>query len=222
MIAIILQILNNFLGKGLTNPKAAPITSIPLEEQNLPVTPDSSKPKESNMGIDWSNPKAKISKYFTVHEACFLPSWGVLHIPTEEEKANILKTAQKMDLVREFLGESITVSVWLRPKSCNCNNPKFNGQDYNTWLYNNVVWKNLTPEAKALKKVPNSPHRTGDAVDWILTGKNTNEACDIVRSKLLPKLEEFGVRMEDVSHFSKRNWVHIDTRQVVNKRYFKP
>ena len=41
------------------------------------------------------NLDSKISKYFTWKEALLLPSWGICHEPTEEEKAAIIKMAKK-------------------------------------------------------------------------------------------------------------------------------
>lgn len=150
------------------------------------------------MSIDWSNPKSKISKYFTVKEALWLPSWGVMHMPSEEEKANILKHAVKMDLIREFLNAPINVHCWIRPV---LNNPssKYHGQDYNAFV----------------KGAKNSSHRVGLATDYSASGLN----CDDVRAKLEPKLEEWGLRMENLSG---SNWVHVDSAPVISTRYFKP
>ena len=54
--------------------------------------------------MDWTNPKTKISKYFTVHEATYLPSWKIYHTPSEAEKTEIVKLAQVMDIIRERIG----------------------------------------------------------------------------------------------------------------------
>jgi hypothetical protein len=92
--------------------------------------------------IDWRDPKAKISKYFTVKEACWLPTWGQMHIPNEEEKQNIVKMAQTMDLIREFIQHPITVICWIRPVAYN-SDPRIGG-------------------------APKSMHITGRAVDWTI------------------------------------------------------
>lgn len=148
--------------------------------------------------IDWTNPSAKISKYFTVKEACWLPSWSALHFPSEVEQKNILLLAEKMDKVREFIGRPIKITVWIRPI---LNNPKClqHGKDYNAFI----------------KGAKNSAHKDGRAVDWISVGRN----CDELRKILVPKLEEFDIRMEDLEG---ANWIHIDCAPVINKRYFKP
>ncbi len=123
-----------------------------------------------------------------------------------------------MDVIREFLGEPINVHVWMRPGVASCPGTPWDGKDYNRYIYETQVWKALSEEEKAKKQVPNSPHKSGEAVDWSVVNKKTAEACAEVREKLLPKLEEWGVRMEDI-HGS---WVHIDTKPVISKRFFKP
>lgn len=211
MWSILFKIIEALLSKQET-PKQTP-------EQKEPEPPSAPPPVLAPpTDVDWSNPDSKISKYFTVREATYLPSWKTSHIPTEQEKANILAIAQKMDLVREFLNEPILVHVWIRPGKASCPGTQWDGKDYNEWLYKNVIWKNLSDEEKAAKKVPNSPHKTGDAVDWSVKNKSTKEYCALVRQKLLPKLAEWDLRMEDIDG----SWVHLDCKPVVNKRFFKP
>jgi hypothetical protein len=88
--------------------------------------------------MNWKEPSGKVSKYFTVKECCWLPSWGKLHSPTEAEAANMQAMALKMDLVREILGKPINVHVWIRP-------PEYN---------------------KLIGGAPKSAHITGRAVDF--------------------------------------------------------
>jgi uncharacterized protein YcbK (DUF882 family) len=60
-----------------------------------------------------------------------------------------------------------------------------------------------------------SYHRIGAAVDFIVMGLD----CDDVRERLEPKLEEFGIRMEDKLY---SDWVHIDIgKPGVTGRFFK-
>jgi hypothetical protein len=149
-------------------------------------------------GIDWTDPKCMVSKYFTVRECLWLPSWQVMHIPSESEKANILKQAAKMDLIREFLGVPITVHCWIRPI---LNNPAsvHDKEDYNALV----------------KGARNSEHKVGLATDYDAHGLN----CDDVRTKLEPKLEEWGIRMERMPG---GKWIHNDCAPVVVYRYFNP
>ena len=63
-----------------------------------------------------------------------------------------------------------------------------------------------------------SHHMKGLAVDFV-SRRMTAEA---MRQKLLPKLEELGIRMEDNKHIGKGNWVHVDLGDVISKRFFKP
>lgn len=167
--------------------------------------------------IDWNDKKSKISKYFTIEEALYLPSWGVYHIPSEKEKENIIKTAEKMDKVREFIGKPINVNCWIRPTKANINKEiKINKN-------------NLTDTQKrALKDLNynlfigstsiNSAHIYGLAVDWACYAYMGVSGCKKLRDILEPKLEEFGIRMEDI----KGNWIHNDLYPVVKKRFYKP
>jgi len=187
--------LLNFLAtilKALLNPQKKEVKELPKEEP---------KKIENNMEIDWNNPEAKISKYFKVKEALLLPSWGILHIPSEEEKKNILEMAKKMDEIRELIGLPISVHCWGRPTSVNCPGSKFHGADYNAFV----------------KGSKTSAHRSFKAVDWSAKGKT----CDQSRAILEPKLEQLNIRME---YAPGTNWVHTDidpASKSGGRRYFK-
>lgn len=197
----------------------------PVEQIPVKIDP-SAQPIVST--IDWSNPKSKINTRFSVHEATWLPSWGIYHQPTEEQKAAIIEIAngisKAIDIVEQKAGKHIPVNVhaWMRPDKSICPGSKWDGQDYNRYIYETQVWKDLTAAQKAEKKVPLSPHRTGHAVDFHLSGFEGNSGCDQVRAILEPHLEELGLRMEDISKFSSRGWVHLDNMPVINKRFFIP
>lgn len=62
---------------------------------------------------------------------------------------------------------------------------------------------------------PQSAHLSGLACDFSVPGMS----CDKVRQLLLPKLEEWKCRMEDLPG---SNWVHLDLHPVVKTRFFKP
>jgi zinc D-Ala-D-Ala carboxypeptidase len=150
--------------------------------------------------IDWTNPEAKVSKFFTTAEVLWLPSWQVMHVPSEDEKNNILKQAAKMDLIREFLGTPIKIHSWIRPI---LNNPssEHHGQDYNAFV----------------KGAKNSAHKIGLATDW-----DAGEKCIDTINKILfaKKLEEFNLRMEN--NGPDPSWIHIDCAPVIVYRYFNP
>lgn len=151
--------------------------------------------------IDWNNPKSMLSTHFNVHETTYLPSWDIFHLPSEKEKDNILKMVEKMELVREYLGNPIHVHCWIRPKIVN--NPKshFNGKNYN----------------QAVRGAPGSAHCEGLATDFHVS----RMTCSEVRTVLLPKLEEFGIRMENINS---EGWVHLDCRNPLpgKSRFFRP
>ena len=138
--------------------------------------------------MDWSDPKVKISNHFTVKEACWLPSWGKLYMPSAQEQTNILKSAAVMDKIRDFLQKPTSIHCWIRPIAYN----------------------------KAIGGAPASMHICGLAVDW-----DCGENCDITRATLVPKLKEFGIRMEKKPGGP---WVHIDCKIVSleSERYFLP
>jgi Peptidase M15 len=157
--------------------------------------------KDKN-SIDWANPKSQISDHFTVHEATWLPTWGIYHIPSDSEKDNVLQTADKMESIRTFLGDNpVNVTCWMRPTSVNCPGNKMDGRNYNQLV------------GGAL----NSAHIVGLAVDFTVS----TITCDDVKFHLVSELENFQIRME------KRpgsNWTHIDLRQPLpgHSRYFIP
>lgn len=151
--------------------------------------------------VNWSNPSDKISKYFTVKEACWLPSWGIMHVPSEAEKANIMKMAAIMDVIREKVGKPISVHCWIRPTSVNCPGSAHHGGNYNLAIGSTAL---------------HSAHIIGKAVDW-----DCGTNCDDVRTLLAPQLEAMGLRMEKMPG---GNWVHNDCADVPpgGVRYFIP
>lgn len=146
------------------------------------------------MSIDWTDAKAKVSRYFTVKEALYLPSWN--RMATEAEmtditKTNLIQLFTKMDEIREVFGAAVNVHCALRPD-----------------LYNKQIGGAL-----------NSAHKYGMAVDFHIEGYS----CDEIREKILKLnlLATLKLRMEDLPGSS---WVHIDTRKPSSesKRFFKP
>lgn len=154
------------------------------------------------MEIIWTDPEFKISDFFTVKDALFLPSWGIYHTPSEQEKEEILKTAKFMDEVRVILGLPILVHCWMRPSKVVCEGSPYNGKDYNAFVKGSKA----------------SNHIKGLAVDWHLNGFESSEKCQEVREKLIPLLEKLNLRMED----RVGPWIHLDRDKVKSKRFFKP
>lgn len=205
----IIKAVMDFLGKNAPNEIAKPVDQIPVYID--PV-------------IDWSDPKSKISKIFTVHDATFLPSWGVHHQPTDDQKKAIVEIAKgiesALEVLEKALGRPVTISIhaWIRPEVAICPGSEWDGKDYNRYIYETQVWKDLTPEEKALKVVPKSPHRTGHAVDFHVIGFEKAEGCAKIRAILVPKLPELQLRMENIIG----GWVHLDNLPKGNEWFFKP
>lgn len=152
------------------------------------------------MSINWSDPKSLLTPHFTVHDALWLPSWQVYHVPSELEKANIIKQAEKLELVREYLEKPLIIHVWIRPVSVNAPNTQYHLKNYNA----------------AIGGAPGSAHIEGKATDW----NPVSMTCSEARTILEPKLEEFKIRMENIDG----NWVHTDMRDPLpnKKRFFRP
>lgn len=145
-------------------------------------------------------PKQKISKHFTLHEALWLPAWQVYHVPSAVEMEEIVKTAEKLDAIREHLGKPIIVHCWIRPSCVNVPNSKWDRRNYNSFVGG----------------APGSAHQEGKAVDF----HASSMVCDEIRYLLLTELKVLDIRMEN----NQGNWVHIDTRQPLpgKSRFFRP
>ena len=93
--------------------------------------------------------------------------------------------------------------VGIRPLSVNAPDTEFHGRNYNAHI------------GSRSKK---SAHIFGRGVDWHAAGYSTPKKCKSIRSDLLPMLEPWGVRMEDIDG----GWVHNDDYPVGNRRFFRP
>lgn len=213
----ILEVIFSIFGKisKKEEPKAEPVAAA------APVIPIPDVPKRD---IDWSNPKAKINDRFSVGEALTLPSWNVMHVPSEDEKRAIINIADGVSKAAEVIEKEIgkhayiNVHAFIRPEKANIPGSQWDGKDYNRYIYETQVWKDLTPEEKAKKTVPKSPHRTGRAIDFHIVGFEGKDGCAKIRKILEPQLDALQLRMEDISG----GWVHLDDMPVINKRFFKP
>ncbi len=64
----------------------------------------------------------KVSKYFTERESTVSATGERLkikNIPNQDEKDNILYTASRMDIIREYLGIPLIVLSWFRSEELN-------------------------------------------------------------------------------------------------------
>lgn len=146
------------------------------------------------MSIDWTNPKEKVSQFFTVKECLWLPQWSRMATEadglTDEVRVNLFNLCHKMDVIRDKLQGSINVHCCYRPAA-----------------YNELV-----------KGAKNSSHKFGQALDYSLAATNCDDVrATILKLDLLNKLE---LRMEKLPG---SNWVHLDTRAPgPGGRYFTP
>lgn len=88
-----------------------------------------------NAKIDWNNPKAKISKYFTVWEVTKSDPRRIPTVGSEVER-EILKLAIELDKIREDWGGVILVNSWYRPPVVN---RAVGGSPYSQHLYGRAV-----------------------------------------------------------------------------------
>jgi hypothetical protein len=153
------------------------------------------------MTPDWSNSESMISRHFSVHESLWLPVWR--REATEADglddqvKAQIVRLAEKLDVVRDRIEVSIVVHNWFRP-----------------FKYN-----------RECGGAPASGHMClgpWSAVDFsaALPGTSSRgQSCDRLRAMILPWLEELDLRLEN--NGPEAPWVHLDTKPVVLSRYFR-
>lgn len=217
---IIDQIIRAISAFKVSTPEQAPQITKVVQNEEKPAVQTPIVVQD----INWADPKSKINDRFSVSEALTLPSWGVMHVPSEDEKKAIKGIADKVAAITKEveaqLGKRLPINVhaFMRPDKANIPGSQWDGKDYNRYIYETQVWKNLTAEEKAKKKVPNSPHRTGHAIDFHFGGYEGKVKCAEMRKLLLPLIEKHGLRMEDMDG----SWIHLDDLPVVNKRFFKP
>lgn len=122
---------------------------------------------EAPTGIDWTNPDAPVSKYFSVSNCLYLHNWKRL-ATTEDgfDPDQLIALCEKLDMVREILGF---------PMNIHC---IFRSQAYN-------AAQNIKPEKDV--------HSMSIAADFDC---GPNLTIQQVKDILLPKLAELGIRME--------------------------
>ena len=146
------------------------------------------------MNLDWNDPNCKVSKYFTVKECLWLPSWNRMANDsdglTPQIKANLIALCGKLDIVRDYLNCPINVHCMYR-------SPK----------YSELVGGFSTDVHTG---------NGGVAVDFDC---NPNLSCDEIKNLLLPCIENWSLRMED--NGAGASWIHLDNHAVIHNRFFK-
>jgi hypothetical protein len=163
-------------------------------EKSAPPTPAQAPlaPPEMNT-LDWSNPECMVSKYFSVNNCLLLHSWNRLATTEDGYDPNqLIALCVKLDQVREILGVPMNVHCMFRSK------------EYNI-------------EQKILLPTGNDVHAMSLAVDF---DAGPSLTTDEVKAKLLPMLEELGIRMEN--NGARSSWIHVDIHPVIHNRFFKP
>lgn len=185
IVELLIQIFAKNKDKILENVEKAAVSEVSKPET----------PVVLHETIDWSNPECKISKYFTVKEMIYLPTWKRMAIETDglndQVKTDLIDLAKSMDIVREYFGKAVNVHVTYRPTAYNV----------------------------AIKGALHSAHTDGAAMDFDIIGMS----CDDARKQINDgnMLEAWNMRMEENDG---GNWIHLDRRALSpgGHRFFKP
>ena len=156
------------------------------------------------MEIDWTDPACKVSKYFTVYEAIYLPAWVSLATDlTDDIKEALVNLFEKMDAIREHLNVPLIVHVSFRPEK-----------------YNKLVGGAKHSAHMARKE---NGHLIA-ACDFHPSYKTMgrSESCTYAKELLQAKVASLGMRMED--NGKDAGWIHLDTAPVPpgGHIFFKP
>lgn len=143
-------------------------------------------------------PEEKISKYFTWKEALWLPSENRMAEDTDGVTPKVLENLtilfQKMDMVREYFGKPISVTLCFRSMA------------YHLGLYERINAKRVAQGIDPLRVPMKSAHLYGMACDFVVKGMK----CEDVRQMILKndKLNAWNMRMEN--NGKDANWIHLD------------
>lgn len=108
------------------------------------------------MQIDLAD-RIENSQFFRWKEALYLPKWDIYaHPPDDLIYGGIIKTAFKMDQLRNFFGVPLTIHSWYRPRK-----------------YNELIGG-----------ASQSAHIEGIAVDFMVLDMVSDEAREILKFKL--------------------------------------
>lgn len=178
-------------------------------------------------GMDWSNPRAQITgaPSFTVHEATYLPSWGIYHIPTQAERSEIGNLAYSLQQVRNAYGKPMVIECWIRPTSVNPGKIDSSGRIVSD---PNSQYKGRNYNREIARSSDGSEHVSGSAVDIKDPNKTLTDFL-IANQKLLA---DNGLWMENEVSTAGRvpanRWVHLDKKTSrggeggARYRIFKP
>ncbi len=160
---------------------------------------------------------------FTWHEALYLPSWKIHHIPTELEKQAIIDTAKKLDPIWDIIDTPFFINCWLRPEKVNpfegllelkkAFNHNWNDKKKQAFL--DLNYNAFVGGAKF------SLHRLGSAVDFTIKGLEMFEAWEAVRSIWQGRMEHHESTISrDGNDYN--DWIHIDTKSWGSSITFNP
>lgn len=152
--------------------------------------------------IDWSNPNCKITDNFTVHEALWLPSIKINHLPDVYERMNLVELLNKVQEIRNRINKPFIVISCIRPMYIQCYSNQYIGVNYN----------------KMVNGSEYSPHMFGRAIDFLVADIGNKDEYANLRQKIVPWLEVLNLRMEDKDECK----IHLDTYFVEKNRFFKP
>ena len=134
------------------------------------------------------------AKFFKWKEVLLLPSWGVYHIPSDQEYQNIISLITKIDVLHKHFGKGINVHCCIRPSKANCPGSKYNGMDYNSHVGG----------------VSASSHIPGLAIDFDVTGMTV----DAVMVEAAKHLNDWELSWEKNGSAVGRNWCHAQNKKV--------
>ena len=142
--------------------------------------------------IDWGKCSSPVSAHFTVSECLYLPKWN--RLANEHDGLN---DEIKGNLILLCTKLDTVRDFFKKPMIVHC---MYRPKEYNSLIGGAV----------------GSAHIEGLAIDFHVI----NRSCDEVREMLLPLLEQWKFRMEDLPG---SNWVHLDLRDPgYGNRFFKP
>lgn len=151
--------------------------------------------------IDWTNGADKVSRYFRVREALWLPKWNRMASESDglnaDAKAGLTEIFDLMDQVRDLLGVPLIVHCAFRPEKYNL-------------LVNGAV--NSYHKARVIM-IEGKRYLVG-AVDFhpAFDGLSVPAACDRGKEILRPELDRLGLRME--LNGDGAAWIHLDCGPV--------